>query len=52
MTIVFTILTHIGSLFAYEYDFLDRTKFKMNLRNEAFKYQFAADLLTDVFNRF
>lgn len=50
VTIVFTILTYIGSLFAYA--FLDGTHFKTNLRNEAIKYQFAADLSTDVFSMF
>lgn len=44
--IVFTILTYIGSLFAYA--FLDGVQFKETLKNEAIKYQFAADLSTDV----
>ena len=44
--IVFTILTYIGTLFAYA--FLDGVKFKESLMNEAIKYQFAADLSTDV----
>ena len=48
VTILFTILTYIGSLFAYA--FLDGVKFKTNLKNEAIKYQFAADLSTDVFS--
>ena len=48
--IVFTILTYIGSLFAYA--FLDGVQFKENLRNEAIKYQFAADLSTDVISMF
>ena len=48
VTIVFTILTYIGSLFAYA--FLDGVNFKTNLKNEAIKYQFAADLSTDVFS--
>ena len=48
-TIVFTILTYIGSLFAYA--FLDGVKFRNNLKNEAIKYQFSADLSTDVFSR-
>ena len=47
--IVFTILTYIGALFAYA--FLDGVRFKTNLKNEAIKYQFAADLSTDVFSR-
>ena len=47
-TIVFTILTYIGSLFAYA--FLDGVHFKTNLRNEAIKYQFSADLSTDIFS--
>ena len=47
-TIVFTILTYIGSLFAYA--FLDGLHIKTNLKNEAIKYQFAADLSTDVFS--
>lgn len=47
-TIAFTILTYIGSLFAYA--FLDGIHFEKNLRNEAIKYQFAADLTTDVFS--
>ena len=47
-TIVFTILTYIGSLFAYA--FLDGVHVKTNLKNEAIKYQFAADLSTDVFS--
>ncbi len=47
-TIVFTILTYIGSLFAYA--FLDGVHFKTNLRNEAIIYQFSADLSTDVFS--
>lgn len=48
--IVFTILTYIGSLFAYA--FLDGLRLKTNLRNEAIKYQFAADLSTDFFSMF
>ena len=48
VTIVFTILTYIGSLFAYA--FLDGLRFKNNLKNEAIKYQLAADLSTDVFS--
>ena len=47
-TIVFTILTYIGSLFAYA--FLDGVHLKTNPRNEAIKYQFSADLSTDVFS--
>ena len=47
-TIVFTILTYIGSLFAYA--FLDGTHFKKSPKTEAIKYQFAADLSTDVFS--
>ena len=47
-TIAFTILTYIGSLFAYA--FLDGVHVKKNLKNEAIKYQFAADLTTDVFS--
>ena len=49
-TIIFTILTYVGSLFAYA--FLDGVHFKKNLRNEAIKYQFSADLSTDVFSMF
>ena len=49
-TIVFTILTYIGSLFAYA--FLDGFQFRESLRNEAIKYQFAADLSTDVISMF
>ena len=49
VTIVLTILTYIGSLFAYA--FLDGVKLKTNLKNEAIKYQFAADLSTDVFSK-
>ena len=48
--IVFTILTYIGSLFAYA--FLDGFQFRESLRNEAIKYQFAADLSTDVISMF
>ena len=48
--IVFTILTYIGSLFAYA--FLNGTQFKESLKNEAIKYQFSADLSTDVISRF
>ena len=47
-TIVFTILTYIGNLFAYA--FLDGFHFKTNLGNEVIKYQFAADLSTDFFS--
>ena len=47
-TIAFTILTYIGSLFAYA--FLDGVHIKTNLKNEAIKYQFSADLTTDVFS--
>ena len=50
VTIVFTVLTYIGSLFAYA--FLDGLQFKNSLKNEAIKYQFAADLSTDVFSGF
>ena len=49
-TIVLTILTYIGSLFAYA--FLDGLHFKSNLKNEAIKYQFSADLSTDVFSTY
>ena len=45
-----TILTYIGSLFAYA--FLDATNFRTNLKNEAIKYQFAADLSTDIFSMY
>ena len=45
-TIVFTILTYIGSLFAYA--FLDGFHFRSNLRNKAIIYQFSADFSTDV----
>lgn len=47
VTIGFTILTYVGCLFAYA--FLDGNNFKTKLKNEAIKYQFAADLSTDVF---
>ena len=46
--IVLTILTYIGSLFAYA--FLDGVHVKETLRNESIKYVFAADLTTDVFS--
>ena len=49
-TIVFTILTYIGSLFAYA--FLDGVQSKTKFKNEAIKYQFAADLSTDVLSTF
>ncbi|KAL2050101.1 hypothetical protein ABVK25_009604 [Lepraria finkii] len=45
-TIVITILTYIGCLFAYA--FLAGPKFKTSLKNEAIKYQFSADVSTDV----
>lgn len=48
VAIGFTILTYIGSLFAYA--FLDGVHVKKNLQNEAMKYQFSADLTTDVFS--
>lgn len=43
--IIITVLTYIGSLFAYA--LLDGLKFKKSLRNKAINYQFAADLTTD-----
>ena len=49
-TIVFTVLAYIGSLFAYA--FLDGAQTKTNFKNEAIKYQFAADLSTDIFSTF
>ena len=48
-TIVLTVLTYVGSLFAYA--FLDGQRFKTNLKNEAIKYQFSADFTTDVFSK-
>ena len=45
-TIVITILTYIGCLFAYA--FLDGVQFKQSSRNEAINYQFSADFSTDV----
>ena len=50
LAIGFTILTYIGSLIAYA--FLNGLKFETNLKNEAIKYQFAADLSTDVFSTY
>ena len=47
--IVITILTYIGSLLAY--GFLDGDRFETSLKNEAIKYQFSADLTTDVISR-
>ena len=44
--IAITILTYIGSLLAY--GFLDGDRFETSLKNEAIKYQFSADLATDV----
>ena len=44
-----TILTYIGSLFAY--GFLDGLKFETDLRNEAIIYQFSADFTTDVLSK-
>lgn len=46
--VAITISTYIGSLFAYA--FLDGMRFKTNLKNEAIKYQFSADLVTDIFS--
>ena len=48
-TIVITILTYIGCLFAYA--FLAGPKFKTSLKNEAIKYQFSADVSTDVLSK-
>ena len=45
-TIVITILTYIGSLFAYA--FLDGINFRTNLKNDAIQYEFAADVTTDI----
>ncbi|MCJ1461164.1 hypothetical protein MMC28_011546 [Mycoblastus sanguinarius] len=42
----FTILTYIGSLFAYA--FLDGLSIQVNLKNKAIEYQFAADFITDI----
>ena len=50
LAIGFTILTYIGSLVAY--GFLNGIKLKTNLKNEGIKYQFAADLSTDVFSTY
>ena len=47
--VVLTILTYIGSLFAY--GFLDGLKFETSLRNEAIIYQFSADFTTDVLSK-
>ena len=47
--IVLTILTYIGSLFAY--GFLDGLKFETSLRNEAIIYQFTADCTTDILSK-
>ena len=44
-----TIATYIGSLFAYA--FLDGLHFRKSLQNRAVKYQFSADVVTDVFSR-
>ncbi|KAL8722745.1 MAG: hypothetical protein Q9181_007422 [Wetmoreana brouardii] len=49
VTIALTILTYIGSLFAYA--FLDGTRFSKVLHNEAIKYQFAADITTDILSK-
>ena len=46
VAIVITVATYIGSLFAYA--FLDGKHFSKSLQNEAVKYQFSADLTTDV----
>ncbi|KAL9034923.1 MAG: hypothetical protein Q9214_006824 [Letrouitia sp. 1 TL-2023] len=46
IAIIFTVLTYIGSLFAYA--FLNGNQFKQSLRNKGINYQFAADLTTDV----
>ena len=47
--IVLTILTYIGSLFAYA--FLDGLHIRVSLKNEAINYQFSADLTTDVLSK-
>ncbi|KAM0794895.1 hypothetical protein BDR22DRAFT_637462 [Usnea florida] len=47
LAIGFTVLTYIGSLFAYA--FLNGISFRTDFKNKAIKYQFAADLSTDVF---
>ena len=44
--IAFTVATYIGSLFAYA--FLDGMRFRHSSQNEAVKYQFSADLTTDI----
>ncbi|KAL8784409.1 MAG: hypothetical protein Q9195_009054 [Heterodermia aff. obscurata] len=44
--IVITVLTYIGSLLAYA--FLDGIQLTTTSRNQAIKYQFAADLVTDL----
>lgn len=46
VAIVITVLTYIGSLLAYA--FLDGVRFTNNSKNEAIKYQFSADLITDL----
>ncbi|KAL8822608.1 MAG: hypothetical protein Q9191_006660, partial [Dirinaria sp. TL-2023a] len=46
VTIVITVLTYIGSLLAYA--FLDGVRLTNNSKNEAIKYQFSADLITDL----
>lgn len=48
-TIVITVLTYIGCLFAYA--FLAGPKFKTSLKNEAIKYQFSTDVSTDVLSK-
>ncbi|KAI4161994.1 MAG: hypothetical protein LQ342_004442 [Letrouitia transgressa] len=46
IAIIITVLTYIGSLFAYA--FLNGNQFKQSLRNKGINYQFAADMTTDV----
>ena len=44
--IVLTILTYIGTLFAYA--FLNGVRIKTEHRNESIKYQFSVDITTDI----
>ena len=49
VAIIVTVATYIGSLLAHA--FLDGIRLTTSSRNEAIKYQFSADLFTDVFSR-
>ncbi|KAL9609935.1 MAG: hypothetical protein Q9167_005331 [Letrouitia subvulpina] len=46
IAIIITVLTYIGSLFAYA--FLNGNQFSQSLRNKGINYQFAADFTTDM----